>query len=89
MENKNFNIFNDMGLSGLTRFGGTIYEERLKELQGITGVLTYREMRDNDATIGAFLNAIEMLVRRVKWTVERGGDTKQDEIAAEFLEQCH
>lgn len=81
-------IFYEHGVSGLTRFGGFVYEEWMKELQGRRGALTYREMRDNDAIIGAFLYAIEMLIRQVKWRVEPAGETPEDVEAKEFLESC-
>lgn len=81
-------IFYEQGISGLTRFGGFVYEEWMKELQGRRGALTYREMRDNDAIIGAFLYAIEMLIRQVKWRVESAGDTPADLEAKDFLESC-
>ena len=82
------NVFVEQGVSGLTRFGGFVYEEWLKELQGRRGALTYREMRDNDAVIGAFLYAIEMLIRQVKWRIDVGGETPADEEAKDFLESC-
>jgi len=82
------NIFVEQGVSGLTRFGGFVYEEWLKELQGRRGALTYREMRDNDAIIGAFLYAIEMLIRQVNWRVEAAGETPADIEAGQFLETC-
>ncbi|MFA5037657.1 MAG: hypothetical protein WC479_10840 [Candidatus Izemoplasmatales bacterium] len=81
-------VFYEHGVSGLTRFGGFVYEEWMKELQGRRGALTYREMRDNDAIIGAFLYAIEMLIRQVKWRVEPAGETPADIEAKEFLESC-
>lgn len=81
-------VYYEHGISGLTRFGGFVYEEWMKELQGRRGALTYREMRDNDAVIGAFMYAIEMLIRQVKWRVEPAGDTPADVEAAEFLESC-
>jgi len=87
-EDDESNIYYEHGISGLTRFGGFVYEEWLKELQGRRGALTYREMRDNDAVIGAFLYAIEMLIRQVKWRVEPAGDTPADVEAGEFLESC-
>lgn len=83
-----YNIFYEEGVSGLTRFGGFVYEEWLTELQGKRGALTYREMRDNDAIIGAIMYAIEMLIRQVNWSVEPAGETPADIEAAEFLESC-
>jgi hypothetical protein len=42
-----------------------VYEEWLKDLQGIKGVKIYKEMRDNDPICGAIMFAIEMLIRQV------------------------
>lgn len=82
------NIYYEYGKTGLTRFGGFVYEEWLKELQGKRGALIYREMRDNDAIIGAFLYAIKMIIRKVKWKVEPAGKTKSDYEATKFIEEC-
>lgn len=64
------------------------FEEFLPELRGIKGVEAYQEMADNDATVGAILFAIEMLMRQCEFHVEPGGDTEKDKEAAEFVESC-
>lgn len=74
--------------SGTTGFGSIFFEEFLPELRGIKGVEAYQEMADNDATIGAILFAIEMLIRKCEFHVEPAGDTEKDKEAAEFVEQC-
>ncbi|WP_196607440.1 hypothetical protein [Pectinatus frisingensis] len=78
----------EVGLSGLNRFGSWVNEEWLKELYGINGIKHYKEMRDNEAIVGSFLFAIEMLIRQASWNVEAGGDTDQDQQAAAFLKEC-
>lgn len=78
----------EIGRIGQKRFGGTFYEEFLRELRGKKGIETYREMAENDDTIGAILFAVEMLIRQASWTVEPVGDTPKDKEAAEFIEQC-
>lgn len=78
----------EIGRIGQKRYGGTFYEEFLRELRGKKGIETYREMAENDDTIGAILFAVEMLIRQASWNVEPGGDTPQDKEAAEFVEQC-
>lgn len=80
--------FVEIGSTGLTRFGGWISEEWLRDLQGIKGIKVYKEMRDNDPVIGAILFAIKMLIRQASWWVEAAGNTRQDEEAKEFLESC-
>ena len=47
-----------LGYSGLNQTGGNIYEEWLNKLSGERAVRTYKEMRDNDAIVGAILYAI-------------------------------
>lgn len=81
-------IFVELGSTGLSRFGGYVNEEWLRDLQGPRGVKIYKEMRDNDPIVGAFLFAIEMLIGQVDWRVEAGGNTQADQDAAEFLESC-
>lgn len=78
----------ETGRIGLNRYGGVIREEFLPELQGVQGIKTYREMADNDDTIGAILFSIKMLVRHADWKVEPSGDSAADKEAAEFVESC-
>jgi hypothetical protein len=78
----------EMGRIGQKRYGGIFYEEFLRELQGNRGVQVYREMADNDSTVGAILFAIEMLIRQVDWTISPGGTSPIDEEASDFVESC-
>lgn len=82
--------FKEIGRTGLKRYtmAGGIYEEFLTELRGSKGVEVYKEMSENDDIIGAILFAIEMMMRQVYFTIEPGGDSKKDEEAAEFVQQC-
>lgn len=83
-----YNILDSQGIQGITRFGGFIYDDFLKELQGRRGSATYREMKDNDAIIGAVLTSIESLIRSVEWHIEAQGNTEEDKICAEFVNSC-
>lgn len=83
----------EIGRIGQHRYYSTgtssiFFEEFLRELQGIRGVQAYTEMADNDATVGAILFAIEMLMRQCEFHVEPGGDSAKDKEAAEFVESC-
>lgn len=83
----------EIGRIGQHRYGingqsSIFMEEFLPELQGIRGVRAYTEMADNDATVGAVLFAIEMLMRNAEFSVEPAGNTKADKEAAEFVESC-
>jgi len=80
---------NLVGELGVPKGKASWYDDDfLPQLRGLTAIKHYREMADNDSTIGAVLFAIEMLVRQVAWNVEPGGDTSQDLEAAAFLESC-
>lgn len=78
----------EIGRIGQRRYGGIFYEEFLPELQGTRGMKAYREMADNDDTVGAIMFAIKMLIRHVNWSVEPCGDSTKDREAAEFIESC-
>lgn len=83
----------EIGRVGQLRYGSNgaesvFFEEFLPELRGIKGVHAYTEMADNDATIGAILFAIEMLIRKCEFHMEPGGENEKDKEAAEFVESC-
>lgn len=77
-----------LGQTGLTRSGGVIREEFLKALQGRKGIAAYKEMRDNDAVVGALLTAIVRLLRGVEWRVDpKDENDLNDQEAAEFIQE--
>ena len=78
----------EIGRVGQKRYGGRFYEEFLTELRGKRGIETYREMAENDDTVGTILYALEMLIRQATWSVAPGGDSQRDRDAAEFVESC-
>lgn len=73
--------FSEIGTSGLRQFSGWVLDEWLGELQGREAAWRYRELMDNDPVVGGFLFAVEMLARRVTWSVE-GGDPRWREFVA-------
>ena len=92
--------FSELGTTGLRRIGGGgagigkqtgggyVYEEFLPRLQDRQGIEIYREMSDNDPTVGAFLYAIDKLARQVKWRVQPASQSEQDQTVARFVESC-
>lgn len=83
----------EIGRIGQLRYGSAgsghiFFEEFLHDLRGIKGVQAYTEMADNDATVGAILFAIEMLMRNCEFHIEPGGDSEKDKECAEFVESC-
>ena len=85
----------EFGSTGLRRSGGTVFEEFLVNLRGLRGARIYREMADNDPTIGSMLFAIEKVITRLEWRVDPFSDNSKDgdispedkEVAA-FVESC-
>ena len=68
----------EFGSTGLRRSGGTVYEEFLVNLRGIRGAKIYREMADNDPTIGSMLFAVEKVITRLEWRVDPFSDDSSD-----------
>jgi hypothetical protein len=81
--------FLEYGASGLLRTRGTgyVYEEWLPSLSGQRAREIYREMRDNDAVVGALFFALEMILRRADCTVHAAPGAKGRQYG-EYVEQC-
>ena len=80
-----------IGVTGLNRSSNgyaTIEEEWLSELRGTNGIKAYREMSDNNATIGAVLFLIDSFVRKVAWEVDAADESDTAKACAEFVEEC-
>lgn len=69
--------FRNIGRPGLNRWGGQINEEYQPELQGLRGVRTYTEMR-NDNVVGAMLFAFSMLASQAPWRIEPYSEDNAD-----------
>ena len=67
-----------------TRFGEIRGDEFLLDLKGKRGIKKYREMRDNDATVGAIMYATEQILRDVPRIIEPSD--KKNEKAIEMAE---
>lgn len=80
--------YRQLGVSGLTRYSGYVYEEFLSELRWPRAGKVYKEMADNDPVVGAILYIAEMLIRKVAWDVVPCSDKAQDKEAALFVKQC-
>jgi phage gp29-like protein len=81
------NLYTELGVTGLNRYSGIVDEEFLNDLKGTRGIKMYKEMSNNDPTIGAFLRAIKSLVDQVEWRVESEGSTKADLKAKAFIKE--
>lgn len=78
----------EIGVTGLNRWGNDVSEEFLPQLRFPQAAKVYKEMSDNDPTIGAVLYMSEMLIRKAGWSVEPASDSPADMAAAKFLEEC-
>lgn len=77
-----------LGTSGLKQSGGVIEEEWHPKLRGTYGPKVYREMADNNSSIGAIRYLINVLIRQVEWRIEPASEDKEAVEAAEFVESC-
>lgn len=79
---------NVLGVTGLNRILGEIYEEALPDLRGKRGREVLKEMADTDPILAAILFATTMLIRRLEWAAIPFEDTPEDIENATFLEEC-
>lgn len=76
-----------LGVSGRNTHDGQIRaDEFLPELRGKRAIRKYREMRDNDSTIGAVMYATEQMLRDVDYKVVPADQSQEAQDAAEFVE---
>lgn len=80
--------FAETGSSGLNRWGNNVTEEFVTHLQYPKAAGVYKEMSDNDPTIGAVLYMAEQLIKKAGWGVQAASDSEADKAAADFLESC-
>lgn len=78
----------EVGLTGLKRFGGYVFEEFLVVLQGTKAIQVYQEMSENDPVVGACLAAITALCRQAGRRIEYDQDEPASVEAGEFVESC-
>lgn len=78
----------EMGVTGINRWGSNVEEEFLPQLQYPRAAKVYKEMSDNDPTIGAVLYMIEQLIKKAGWDVEPASESEADKKAAQFLKEC-
>jgi hypothetical protein len=75
-----------LGVAGDNTYNGQIRaDEFLPELRGKKAIRKYREMRDNDSTIGAVMYATEQVLRDVKLHVKPANDTPEAKREADFI----
>ena len=76
-----------LGVAGDNTHNGQIRaDEFLPELRGKKAIRKYREMRDNDSTIGAVMYATEQVLRDVELKVVAANDSAEAQREKEFVE---
>ena len=78
--------FHEVGQSGLRQYSGWVREEFLPQLQGRQAARVYREMLDNNATIGAMLFSITQTMRKIDWRVKPANETPEALSEAQFAD---
>lgn len=76
----------ELGQGGTNTKDGTIRsDEFLPDLKGKRAIRKFREMRDNDSTIGAIMYATEQVLRDVDYYVEPADDSEAAQKEADFV----
>ena len=75
-----------LGIAGDNTHNGQIRaDEFLPELRGKKAIRKYREMRDNDSTVGAVMYSVEQILRDVDLDVKPVDDSDAAKVEAEFV----
>ena len=78
----------ELGIAGRNTYTGDLRaDEFLSDLKGKRGIKKFREMRDNNAVIGAIMYAVEQTLRDVKIKVKPADDSDTAKKEAKFLEE--
>ena len=76
-----------LGVAGDNTHNGQIRaDEFLPELRGKKAIRKYREMRDNDSTVGAVMYSVEQILRDVDLHVTPANDSDAAKVEKEFVE---
>ena len=81
-----FSPYEEVGYSGLRQISGFLQEEFIQDLRGQKGARIYREMVDNSADIGAFLQLVKRLLQQVTWRFEPVSGSAKSQEQAEWLD---
>ena len=77
-----------LGVAGQNVHNGNFRaDEFLRDIKGRDAVKKFREMRDNDSTIGAVMYAVEQMLRDVDIKVTAADDSEEAKAEKEFVEQ--
>lgn len=80
--------YRSLGTSGLRQYGGIINESTLRSFNGRRQIEIYKDMGENDPSIGIILFMIQNIVRSVSWPVREASDNPRDLEAADFVRSC-
>lgn len=82
-------IFAEIGSTGLRRAAGLVIEDQfLPNLSFLQQCKVYRQMQDDEPSVGASFFAIDCLIRQVEWGTKPFSDAPADREAADFLSSC-
>lgn len=75
-----------LGVASTTIKSGVMRpDEFIPELKSNRAIKTYRQMRDNDSTIGAVMYSVEQILRDTKLEIKPANETDEAEAEADFL----
>jgi len=76
-----------LGVAGDNTYNGQIRaDEFLPELRGKKAIRKYREMRDNDSTVGAVMYSVEQILRDIDLHVKPADNSDAARVEKEFVE---
>lgn len=80
--------FNEAGITGLNRFGGSVQEDYERDWRTLDKLVPLVKEMMSHPIVGSIMFAIEMSLRGAEWIVVPASESQADRNAAEFLEGC-
>jgi hypothetical protein len=81
-----YSRYEEVGYTGLKQISGFLQEEFVQDLRGQKGARIYREMVDNSADLGAFMQIVKRLLQQVTWRFEPFSNSAKHKEQAEWFD---
>jgi len=88
MPTKKFSLWAEMGISGVQEYAGLFSDRYAEILRGPSGVLKMARVLRREPAAYTSWNMVTLAASSVRWTVTPAAESKADQDAAEFVDQC-
>jgi hypothetical protein len=88
MPTKKFNLYASMGVTGVQEYAGLLSDRYAEILRGPSGIAKMARVLRREPSAYTSWNMVTLAASSVRWTVTPAAESKADQDAAEFVDQC-